>query len=332
MDCRLLRLGAITLPRLVLAMAIGLFGGNESSGELPEFRDVLMQGSISNPSGLAYWQFGDDDGDGIVDAGELEAPPMPIRSTLSTISSTYQNAPNGEFPDFYDFSSPASFSRLGSALGASTYQSRPLFVQIGGVEVMQTLRFKTDLAEGEREEGSEPTDSVDLAIGVRFFDFSTADPFMINGLAAMSVSTVVSNQISGPQASVSWNRQLGRWRMTAANSMMLGYCDIEGSQSVNVASSIIPRRLNQPALLRSSSASHSLEANDIAPLAELRLRASYDVASSTALFVGYDLLYLGALRTPIDSITWSLPSMGLQDRGGDDLSVSTLSMGIEWTR
>ena len=120
--------------------------------------------------------------------------------------------------------------------------------------------------------------------------------------------------------------------MTAANSLMLGYCDIEGSQSVNVASSIIPRRLNQPALLRSSSASHSLEANDIAPLAELRLRASYDVASSTALFVGYDLLYLGALRTPIDSITWSLPSMGLQDRGGDDLSVSTLSMGIEWTR
>lgn len=119
---------------------------------------------------------------------------------------------------------------------------------------------------------------------------------------------------------------------TAASSLMVGYCDIEGSQSVNVNSNIVPGRMNQPAMLRSVSGENHLDSSDIAPLAELRLRASYNVTSSAALFLGYNLLYLGALRTPVDSIVWSLPSMGMQDRGGDDLSVSTLSMGIEWTR
>ena len=353
-DCRLSKLGASTLPRFVLASALGLFGGSEGMAELPEFSDVETRGAVSNPSGLAYWQFGDDDGDGIVDTGEFDAPPVPIRSTLSTIASTNQpNAPvdysasessggnvvsSGDvidaipvdFSDIYYIPTPNSFSGLRGALFASTFQSRPLFVQMGGVEVMQTLRFKT---EAPKEEGTEPVDSVDLAVGGRFFDFSSADPFIMEGLSSMSVATAVSNEMSGPQARVSWNRQTGRWRTTAASTLMVGYCNIEGSQNVRLGNDLVPGQYNRPLMLSSMrTASNSLEANDIAPLAELRLRASYDVASSTALFVGYDLLYLGALRTPIDSIVWSLPSMGMQDRGGSDLSVSTLSMGIEWTR
>lgn len=193
---------------------------------------------------------------------------------------------------------------------------------------MQTLQFKTQPSEGDR---SEPIDSIDLAVGGRFFDFSSADPFMMQGPDSMSVATAVTNQISGPQASVAWNRQAGRWRTTAASSLMVGYCDIEGSQNVSINNNPAAARFNQPVLLASTNANNSLDANDIAPLAELRLRASYDVTSSAALFLGYNLLYLGALRTPVDSILWSLPSMGMLDRGGDDLSVSTLSIGIEWT-
>jgi hypothetical protein len=352
MDCRISKLGASTLPRFMLATALGLFGGGEGMAELPEFSDVETRGAVSNPSGLAYWQFGDDDGDGIVDAGEFDAP-VPIRSTLSTIASTNQpNAPVGyysasessggnivssgdvidaiavDFPDIY-IPAPNSFSGLRGALFASTFQSRPLFVQMGGVEVMQTLRFKTEPTE---EASAEPIDSVDFAVGGRFFDFSSADPFILEGLSSMSVATAVSNQMSGPQARVSWNRQTGRWRTTAASTLMVGYCNIEGNQSVRLGNDLIPGRYNRPLTLTSMTVNNSLESNDFAPLAELRLRASYDVASSASLFVGYDLLYLGALRTPIDSIVWSLPSMGMLDRGGSDLSVSTLSMGIEWNR
>jgi hypothetical protein len=354
MDCRFSKRSRCPLPRLILATALGLLGCGEGLAETPEFNGIETRGFVSNPSGLAYWQFGDDDGDGVVDGSDPDAPPVPIRSTLSTIASTNQvNAPqssysagdssldnairdsNGgivgiavDYQDFYYLPAPNSFAGVLGSLSASTVQSRPLFVQMGGVEVMQTLQFTTKPA---KEESSEPVDSIDLAVGGRFFDFSSADPFVMQGLTSMSVATAVTNQISGPQASVAWNRQSGRWQTMAASSLMVGYCDIEGSQNVSINNSLVPGRLNQPVLLTSTNANNSLDANDIAPLAELRLRASYDVTSSAALFLGYNLLYLGALRTPADSILWSLPSMGMLDRGGDDLSVSTLSMGIEWT-
>lgn len=233
MDCRPPTRNRGAFPCLVFMTAMGLLGG-EGLAETPEFNGVEMRGSVSNPSGLAYWHFGDDDGDGVVDGSEPDAPPLPIRSTLSTIASTNQlptpqsnysvgDSPLGnvirdgnggivgirvDYQDFYYLPAPNSFAGVLGMFSASTYQSRPLFVQMGGVEVMQTLQFETKLSE---EESSEPIDSIDLAVGGRFFDFSSADPLLMQGLSSMSVATSVTNQISGPQASVAWNRETGRW-------------------------------------------------------------------------------------------------------------------------
>lgn len=156
MVCRPSKRSRRPLPRMMLTAALGLSGG-ECMAEAPEFNGFKTRGSVTNPSGLAYWQFGDDDGDGVVDGSEPDAPHVPIRSTLSTIASineltTPQNSyivddsslgsairdSNGgivaiavDYQDIYYLPAPNSFAGVLRMFSASTFQTRPLFVQMG---------------------------------------------------------------------------------------------------------------------------------------------------------------------------------------------------------
>jgi hypothetical protein len=76
----------------------------------------------------------------------------------------------------------------------------------------------------------------------------------------------------------------------------------------------------------------AMEDQHFMPIAEIGAQASYDLFPSVVCFARGDAIYFGDLRQARDSVNFSLPSMGLTDRGGTDVVTMVGTLGLEWRR
>ena len=112
----------------------------------------------------------------------------------------------------------------------------------------------------------------------------------------------------------------------------LTYVSIDGDQSVEMGEDLIPGQFNRPIYFPPVRAVNHLNEWDLAPILEAGVRGSYDVTPTTQCFIRGDILQFSEVREAHDTVVFQLPSMGLRDPGGYDVTITAASIGIEVRR
>jgi hypothetical protein len=338
--------------------------------QLYEFTGAELRGRIDRPGLENIWTFGDTNGNGALDSDEqfgtridvndafLNSPgraraifPPAIGlydfrddgEALVTAAGPQDNLNGGatgavvevpvrddtgngglatnvrDFDDYVFFASAAPFS----SIATNTY------TQFGGAQLMQVLRF-----EGEPESTlTRAHETLDLGFGARFLTNPQYSQMSLGGvLAAGAINSNVDNQALGPQLSARWSVRQGRWHARAEAAAALTYMNIEGDQSGQLGANLLPGGLNQPAVLSPTLINNQLSEWDIAPTLEAGLLASYDLTPSSLVFVRADAIQFGNIRGVEQAVVWRLPTMGLRDPGGRDVTITAATIGLELRR
>lgn len=142
--------------------------------------------------------------------------------------------------------------------------------------------------------------------------------------------TSFTNQIVGPQVALRWLNRRQRWTLEANGRFMFGYNTADWDQNGLIGEGMIPGALNQPLYGRATAFAHGLQEREFSPVAELRLQTTYHVTTGFAVKAGYTGMFVGSIRRAAPSVLYSLPYMGYQDSGTQDLLVNGFDLGIEF--
>jgi hypothetical protein len=222
---------------------------------------------------------------------------------------------------------PDSTSNLAYAPLTTLYG--PSYLRYRSVELMKSLTFQTARTDATT---SRAVDLVEVGYGARFVGLPDEQNLSLEGgsVGSYAADWNVDNQTFGPELNGKWTRRRGRWQSSVTGALTLGYNQIDaafyGQRGVFGAT--------DPLALGGAYSSYSdeLAENDFSPILELGLRLSYDLTTSSQVYLGYDVLQLGDMRLADDSVLWRSQNSTLMDRGGADLGLSTASVGISWQR
>ncbi len=271
----------------------------------PGFPEVItsVNGSYSGVSGILdshsgtgyHFFFVDTDGDGAPDAGE----------------------PFGfDFNDLYVFK--VSFDRVVTAPHTETY----------GVQFSQRHRFTAKHSKTE-----EQPSYFELSYGSRYMRLD--EEFIVEATGGLLGKTQVDmrydNTLIGPQVAVHWHQQRRGWSVEAGTTVMVGYNFAEASQFAIVGQDRLPGGVNSAAIGRPNSFASTREHEELASIAELSAVATYPIVQHLNLQFGYRALYLSELRHAGESIDWTLPSLGILNRGANAW-LEGLHASVEWRR
>jgi hypothetical protein len=199
--------------------------------------------------------------------------------------------------------------------------------ETNGVEAMwsHTLTKRHHMAKHQNNE-------VTLSWGARYLRMY--DEFRVDALGSILHDafwdTSFRNQIVGPQVGVRWVNNRQRWTLEANGRFMFGYNTADWNQIGLVGEGMVPGALNQLLFGRPTAFTHGLQEREFSPVAELRLQTTYHVMSGFAVKAGYTGMFVGNIRRAAPSVLYSLPDMGYQNAGTQDLLVNGFDFGVEF--
>lgn len=88
-----------------------------------------------------------------------------------------------------------------------------------------------------------------------------------------------------------------------------------------------------PTNLNGNSSNASAFRSTFAPMAELRLNATYQVTKAVGLQIGYTFVYINGVQRAADHINYNAPTFGLANLNErDSLVINGLSFGVNINR
>ncbi len=221
-----------------------------------------------------------------------------------------------DFNDLHTFN--VSFDRVVAAPHTETY----------GVQFSRRHRFTAKQSETQEQ----PT-YFELSYGSRYMRLD--EEFIAEATGSLLGRTRVDmrydNTLIGPQLAIHWHQQRRGWSLDAGTTVMVGYNFAEASQFAIVGQDLIPGRLNTSSTGRPSTFVSKRQHEELASIAELSAVATYPIIQYLNLQFGYRALYLSELRHAGESIDWSLPSLGILNRGANAW-LEGLHASVEWRR
>ncbi|MEX2119960.1 MAG: BBP7 family outer membrane beta-barrel protein [Pirellulales bacterium] len=172
-----------------------------------------------------------------------------------------------------------------------------------------------------------------------YIDIISGLPFdgIHGALADSKWDTTAENNIVGPQLGLRYSRQRGRFgfsaegRFLAGTNMQsirqLGF--IANPPRTNRAISIFTLVPGDPLNLFPTAFQHTFKATEFAPVAELRVDASYQLFSKVSFNVGWTGMFADGIARSSNMIDYTLPSMGiLGQHNRQDLIINGINFGI----
>jgi len=196
-----------------------------------------------------------------------------------------------------------------------------------GIEVMSNHQLTNQHYMAKHQ-----NNQVSVGWGARFLRLY--DEFDVNALGSVIGDsfwdTSFSNNIVGPQVAAQWVNERQRWRIQTDARFMAGYNIANWNQVGLMGADSIPGALNRLLYMRPTALNKGLQADEFAPVGELRVAASYHVTSAFALHMGYTGSVIGGIKRAATSVKYSLPEMGYVDRGTQELLINGVDFGVEF--
>lgn len=200
------------------------------------------------------------------------------------------------------------------------------YVDIDGLELM-----RTHVLSNRRYMAKKQNNQLFLAYGARYLRFS--DEFNVDGsggvLGYSHWYTSIVNNLIGPQVSLRWQNQRGRWSTSVQGRGMLGYNISNWKQNGGIGLNLVRGHYNQPLYLNPTSFEHGQSRGDLSPLAELRLDASYQISKAVAFRVGYTGFFVANIRRAHSGVKYYLPTMGFREGNRETVFVNGANFGFE---
>ncbi len=195
-----------------------------------------------------------------------------------------------------------------------------------GVEIMRTHELSNrHLLESKRRNRWE------IAYGVRFLRIR--DSFFFQGtgdlLGLTQVETGAENQIVGPQIRSKWSTQRGRLNVEIDGRFVFGYNVQDLDQTGDIGQNLIPGGLNSFIQGQPTTFAYGRQANDFAPLVELRADASYQLTSSIAARLGYTAIFVDNITRASQVVRYALPDMGILPAGNQNIFINGVNFGFD---
>jgi hypothetical protein len=340
--------------RLCAALTVaclGLYALPANSQGL-EFQGLELGARLDNPTGDNLWRLGDANGNGEIDNDEtggqyfdfdhtLNETPQPNRTKTVTRPTVVYIPILFGYRDYVGdprlLAQPQTIAYYAPEIRwlTESYTSPNIvesfsFARSSGMQLSYGMTFAADHGPPSGEnEATVKSDRIEIGAGARFF--SLIDRSVLD--YAWYVDSTLDAQSIGPQLSIDWTRQRGRFEARAGAAASMAYTQTEGIQSVVFLNSLLlPGGLNQSMVLTSQTYSNSLEHDDFLPMAEAGIQASYRLTPSVVCFARCDALYFGNLPQARDAVVWRLPDMGLTLDNGRDVFTTFGTLGLEWRR
>jgi hypothetical protein len=335
-----------------------------------EFQGLELRARLDNPTGDNLWRLGDANGNGEIDNDEsggqyvdfertLNESPQPLRTQTVTYPvyvaigpllgpTSWRGTFNGvDLRDDLDPSSPEYQIQHGTVNGDSvdlfigytewrtdTYTLQPAveyasYARSSGMQLMYGITFAANHSQPDsKNDAASNSDQLEIGAGARFFNL--VDRSVLD--YSFYVDSTLDMQSVGPQLSIDWMRQRGRFGARAGAAASMAYAQTDGIQWIEHGDDVIPGGLNQLPVLRPVTYQNSVRHEDFLPMAEAGIQASYRIWPSVVCFARYDAIYFGDLPQARDSVVWRLPDMGLHLDDGSDVLTTLGTLGLEWRR
>ena len=200
------------------------------------------------------------------------------------------------------------------------------YVNMDGIELM-----RTHILSNRRYMAKKQNNQLFLAYGARYLRFS--DEFNVDGsggvLGYSHWYTSIVNNLVGPQVSLRWQNQRGRWSTSVQGRGMLGYNISNWKQNGGIGLNLVRGHYNQPLYLNPTTFEHGQSRGDLSPLAELRLDASYQISKAVAFRVGYTGFFVANIRRAHSGVKYYLPMMGFREGNRETVFVNGANFGFE---
>ncbi len=200
------------------------------------------------------------------------------------------------------------------------------YVDIDGLELM-----RTHILSNRRYMAEKQNNQLFLAYGARYLRFS--DEFNVDGsggiLGYSHWYTSIVNNVIGPQISLRWQNQRGRWSTNVQGRGMLGWNISNWKQHGGIGLNLVRGHYNQPLYLNPTTFEHGQSRGDLSPLAELRVDASYRISKAVALRLGWSGFYVGNIRRAHSGVKYYLPMMGFKEGNREATLVHGANFGFE---
>lgn len=286
-----------------------------------QFHSIEVRGRLDNPTSNEFWVVGDENGNGYLDENErsgltrTEAKFAPAGIAYQAVDVT-----DLEIAAIEDLNDKSPFQRINAMY--------PIIAS--GAQLVHSASFVT-AADPENPTAS---DSVEITYGARFFSSTSTyglTPTVGSPVSSLSLETFIESESIGPQLGAKWHRRRGRWNVSAESALSVNYLNAASTQS-GAFSNLIPGQYNRPLFMAPVQYHYETTDWNIAPVAEAGVQLSYDIRPSTIGFIRCDSLFVGNQRSAQEATVFRLPSMGLTDAPGYDVTIVVGSIGVEWRR
>jgi hypothetical protein len=141
------------------------------------------------------------------------------------------------------------------------------------------------------------------------------------------------NHIIGPQFGARYNKQVGRWGVSADGRFTAGYNRQNISQDGNFGYTGATTSNMHPIAWPGQSFSSHVCFDEFSPLMELRLDLHYVLTRAINLRVGWTGFWAGGVVRPANVVEDQLPAMGIDASDNkENLFVNGVNFGIEFNR
>lgn len=308
------------LGPLAVAMATGAVAPLAAAQGL-QFHSIEVRGRLDNPTSNEVWVVGDENGNGYLDENE--------RSGLTQTDAEFASGGIAyRAIDAADLQTAASEALNDRAPFQRINAMYPIVAS--GAQLVQAATFA---AEADPEDPT-ASDSVEVTYGARFFSSTSTYGLPQTRdfpVSSLSLETFIESESIGPQLGAKWHRRRGRWNASAEGALSVNYLNAESMQSVAFAN-LIPGQYNRPLVMAPVQYHYETTDWNIAPVAEAGVQLSYDIRPSTIGFIRCDSLFVGNQRSAQEATVFRLPSMGLTNAPGYDMTIVVGSIGVEWRR
>lgn len=201
--------------------------------------------------------------------------------------------------------------------------------QVDGFELMRTVRLDNShyMAKNQNQQ-------LEIGYGMRYFQFK--DEFFwggnidgVNGWGNTFIDTDVENQLVGPQISLKWDKQVGKWNLSADTRFMFAYNVQDLDQVGAFGENIITGGFNNSAVAQPTYSASGRQDETFSPLAEFRAELKYQVTRSLAVKAGYNATFVDNITRASQVVVYRLPNFGVRPGGAQDVFINGATLGVE---
>ena len=176
--------------------------------------------------------------------------------------------------------------------------------------------------------------SWEVSYGLRYSQLDNSHSFQNEGsfLGSMFANTLIASQKLGPYLGLTCRTEQRGWQINLGWMLQGAFNLMDASQEGKIGEDLVPGQYNRPLFMPQSVFAHSDSDNMETVYGELRACASRRLNQLITLNVGCSGFYIGDTRSASDSVSWTLPNMGLVDNGTQDALIGTAYTSLEIRR